>query len=701
MNIVGFFSLGLSLTAAIPAAPVEPADSTATDLQEITVQGRTQRTVKNGVEYTPDQRTKRAAQDAASLLMLMQLPQLKITPGSSDIKKLDGSDVSVFINFHPASEADLKEMRTADVIKVEVLEYPADPRFNGAASVVNFIMHEYEWGGYSSLTLGGTAMSQECGEARLYSKFAYKRMTYDVNTGAALSHTNRYGSTVTETFRDIDFLGRHYDRVDRVASTGLNSLTLSNGEWASLRAVYSAGKTYLTQTAYFSRNASPVSRNSGTVTFDPAVASSPAQYTSETSFSNTAGYNAYFQQGVFARDLITATANLSWTTTHRNSLNRLEGFPDIVNNNREQTLNGSGTLGYSHFFSHGNQLRATLITYNSHYRTRYMGSYEDLQRLLSSENMLFIEYLQNFGGKLDLYSRAGVSYVLGRVNDKTTLQQWNPRLGFQLQYRPNDNHFASWEAWWGNAHPFASSSNSATVQSSELLWIKGNPDLRNTIFAMTAVKYNYIPSDWFSLTGRLEYEGNYKRLAYIYSSEPGYDGLVRHFVNSGDAHGYTAQIGANVKLLDKRLSLSADGNFTREVLTGAGSDRRNLLNGSLTGIYYLGNFSLALYYSSPTRQLNAWTYGTYYKYSSSYGLQATYGIADLNVTLNIGNWFRKTGTTRALFATSRYTNSSVSWSEGNGRYLSLSIKYTVGYGKKVKRGNEVGAGSGGGSAILK
>ena len=123
------------------AAQTEATDSVAaTELQEIVVEGVTRRIVKFGAEYTPDKKVKKAATDATRLLQLMQPPQLKVSPITGDIKTLSGKGVSMFIDFVPATKEDLEGMRTDYVLRIEILDFPDDPRFNGADHVINFIM---------------------------------------------------------------------------------------------------------------------------------------------------------------------------------------------------------------------------------------------------------------------------------------------------------------------------------------------------------------------------------------------------------------------------------------------------------------------------------------------------------------------------------------------------------------------------------
>ena len=69
-------------------------------------------------------------------------------------------------------------------MKVEYLEHPTDSRFMGAESVINFVMKKYEFGGYTKLSAGEYLLIGYQGDESLYSKFSYKRMTYDLYAGS-------------------------------------------------------------------------------------------------------------------------------------------------------------------------------------------------------------------------------------------------------------------------------------------------------------------------------------------------------------------------------------------------------------------------------------------------------------------------------------------------------------------------------------
>ncbi len=679
---------------------VARADSMAISLGEIVVEGRTQRVIKYGVEYTPDKKTKKTAVDAANLLQKMQIPQLNVAPGSMKVTTLTGADVSMFIDYVPATAQDLQGLRPDDVLRVEILDYPEDPRFQSSPHVVNFIMQHYEWGGYTKLTAKGLTFAPDVADADAYSKFVYRKWTFDANVSGSWEYNDRYSALSTQTYRDVNYGGRHFDEVTRTLST-LGYTSRSNSQWASIRAAYKADDAIVQHTLSFNRSGQPLTRNRSQVSFSDFIVDGSDALTRENSQSISPVVRGYYQFSLPRENSIVASWSFSYGSTRRNSFYELDGFSPIINDNREKSYAPVVNLQYSKRLGHNNTFRTSAMSYNTIYDTRYFGSTTDRQRLLSSENMLFLEYMQNWSLGLSLYSRVGMSYVEGRVNSQTSLRQWNPRLGIDLQYHINDHHSASFSSWWGNSHPHPSTANEALVRSNELLWLQGNPDLRNTLFASAEASYTYIPNNRLSFTATAQYEGNPNKQAYEFYTLDGRDGLVRRTINSGDAHQFFAFLSASLSLLDNSLTLKATAIALRTVLTGCDARTLNHIWCNATAQYARGSWSAMLYFYSPQRNLDAWSLGYLSRYGCIYGANFSYAVGDLKLGLEFNNWFNRNGFYKSDYSSTLFASSSSSWSSGLSRGLRLTLSYTFSYGKKINPSAEVQRSGGVGSAILK
>lgn len=699
-----------SLSVLSSPALCVPPDSTVTtqsdstsvkNLDEIVVEGRTQRVISHGVEYLPAKKLKKNAVDALSLLRMMQIAQLDITPGSTDIKTAAGKEVRTFIDYAPATEQDLKGLRPEDVLRVEVLDYPDDPRFESAQHVVNFIIQHYKWGGYTKLSAYGQELSTDFGGATAYSKFAYKKWTFDAVADGDFTHNDRQPTASNEIFRNVPYDNVSYPEIRRNTNSGNDYLLRKNSQWTSLRAVHRTDHTYIMHRLSFGRSATPYERNISAVNFSDALSQSAQAVSEESDQSLYPSLSGYYRLDMPKGNFITVSWGYTYGNTHHNSAYRLDGHRAIINDNTEKIHSPVANIQYSKKFSHDNTFRTSLMTYNTFYDTHYSGSYDGRQKLLSSENMLFLEYMQNWKSGLSLYSRGGVSFVEGRLNGVSTLRQWNPRLGLQLQYNINDKHSASIEGWWGNSHPEASTANGALVQSNELLWLQGNPDLRNTIFASTMAQYTYIPNNRISLTTSLEYEGNPDKQAYEFYTLPGINGFVRRSINSGSSNIWSARLSASLKMPGNSLSFKVSGMARRIVMTGCDAQRVNDFTSSLEGLYVRDRWSLMLFYRTPQKYLNAWSNGYLQRAQYTYGLYASCAAGNFKFDISFRNWFRRNGRTTSVFDSEHYAVSSETYNPSSSRMIGLTATYTISYGKKINTGNELQQSSGIDSAILK
>ena len=93
--------------------------------------------------------------------------------------------------------------------------------------------------------------------------------------------------------------------------------------------------------------------------------------------------------------------------------------------------------------------------------------------------------------------------------------------------------------------------------------------MKNTLFHQATASYTFMPNNHWSLSAYAEYEGNPDKQAYEYYTLPGYDGLVRRMVNSGNFHAYRGWLSTTVRLFNNSLSLQGQVRVQKAVFTGA------------------------------------------------------------------------------------------------------------------------------------
>ena len=174
-------------------------DSISTiEIKEVVVKAQMHRTDATSSTYTPTINQKTSAQNAVDLLKLLAIPQININLMDNSVTTPSGQNVAIYINYIPASSEEMEGISTSDVRRVEYLDFPSDPRFQGNEHVVNFIVQKYEYGGYTKATLGENFLvGKLSSRGSVYSKFVYKRMTYDLYAGASNSNLNHLGTSTT------------------------------------------------------------------------------------------------------------------------------------------------------------------------------------------------------------------------------------------------------------------------------------------------------------------------------------------------------------------------------------------------------------------------------------------------------------------------------------------------------------------------
>lgn len=169
----------------------------------------------------------------------------------------------------------------------------------------------------------------------------------------------------------------------------MNYLQQSNSQSAAFRAAYETPNIEILHTISYNRTATPLEHNLSSVSYSQDIFSASKALSKESGQTITPRLHGYYYFAMPKNNTLIASWRFAYGSTRRNSSYQLGNLTPIINNNRETTYAPELIVRYSKKFSHNNTIRTALMTFNTIYHTDYEGSYNGLQKLLSSENMLF------------------------------------------------------------------------------------------------------------------------------------------------------------------------------------------------------------------------------------------------------------------------------------------------------------------------
>lgn len=661
-------------------------------LDGVTVDAKMQETNATSSTYVPSTKQKTAAQNAIDLLRQLAIPQINIDLVNNAVTTLSGEGVAIFVNYAPASTEELNGMKTTDVRRVEFLDFPADPRFRGKEHVVHFIVRKYQYGGYTKASVAeGFLVGKLASEASVFSKFTYKRMTYDLYLGASNYDNKHHGTATTGLYSLKDAtMERRED---------LESTRYKNNEYpVTFRATYSTNKTRVANTLGFTFDRTPRNDASGNI-----LLSTGSDYTYDLSQPSTNRYLVWSGDYYFilpkgfhlslAPQVRYGHTNYSYT--YRETL----GSTDIVNTSRENALQLQGNATLFKVIKGGQYVYLTLAGGSTTNDVTYYGTspYDNDFRDSYASAALGYEYSKN---KWNLGVSAAVQWEENKINDQSNSEVY-PLINLNAGYSPSNKHSFRANLHFGANYPTTSEKSPNIIRHNELMYYTGNPDIGLSRTLSFNLSYNWMPVNAFSASAFAQYMGEYDLFAPVFHQYDDGKALLRSFDTDCNYHRVKLGLSFNYKLLHGNLQLAASPSVTFYRMTGQYDIRRTPFHCNVSATYYLGNFYFQASYQTRVLGLQG-NYGKVVEGRDYYKVLAGWGKSGWNIRLSANNLFRNhwRGSTYEL---SSPLYSERQWEEGTyfHRRLNLSVTYTIGYGKKVNRGNEVGGQYGTNSAIMK
>lgn len=669
----------------------------AISLATVNVEGSNATAYSDRTVYLPTQRQKSASQNATDLLRFMAIPQIKINALDNAVTDNFGNEVAMFINGMAASAEELEGLLTADVRRVEYLEFPTDPRYKGVPRAVNFVVQEYIYGGYTKASVSENFLVGLSSRANIFSKFSYKKMNYDLYVGSNNWDSHHIGSTVSGNYRlksdqggytnarRDELLDKTHFREDQIPVT--------------FRATYNSDKLQIRNTVGFIHDNTPVSDIEGRVVFSEHDENNSQFIRSNTTRKNSAIYSGsfyYVMQKGYSLDI---TPTFNYTHTDDRFLYNAMDNQSIVRNAEEDAFNfrinarTRKTIGRNHSIIAG--VDGGQWSNNLHYDGTIQ--YADKFRLSFASGLVGYAYKSS---KISVGADLGVCWEGSDINGKTQNDVY-PWTHINVQYSLTKKHLFSTYFQYATNSPTISSKASDILQDNEYLYITGNPFVKNSRHITYNLAYTWLPANKFSLSVFGEYYGIYNRLITVYSPYKDGQGVIRDYQNNGDYNQVHLGLATNLALFDGKLQLYAcpEQYFYRS--TGIYKTSYNPFIFTAQAVLYFGHFYVKGYYSTPARQLWHDT-NTIYRSRNFHSVEGGWSNDNWNVRFTAANLFNEGWVGGTLHMSSQYySEDRINYGTYFHPRLNISVTYTFNYGKKVQRGNEVGEQHGASSGILK
>lgn len=677
-------------------AQTETPDSLKTqELKEVVVEGQLQRTSATVSTYLPTKRQKNAAQTGPELLNHMAIPQLGLVSGNS-VTTNSGQKVDLFIDYIPATEQDLSGMRMADVKKVEYYDFPQDPRFQGSEHVINFIMQKYEYGGYVKVYANEFFISNS-GQLNLYSKFQYKRMTYDLAVGSWYAHNDHMSQSTLETYRlpQPDGSLKIFERISEPATAKVRQ----HSYWPTFKATYASDKITMVNTIGANFFRSPTEYSEGTIRYNPADYP-PTEYSdSKNSLTNSITYSGYWNFILSNNNTLSFNPYYSYSHTSQNSMYSEAQGASFSNGAKDDSHRATASLRFVHDFGKWGSITGILNGTLLANQTHYSGTSDATDRLTTyrvGPGVFYNFKNKKFNGLIG----GGFNYdhsKFGDISEHST-QPW---MDASAQYSFNDKNSMSIDfhhATWTLASSYRSS---AVIQSNPLFSYTGNPDLNPYKSFDLSLRYVYMPNNKFNFAAFGQATIITDRYAYVYLAAP--EGILRTIQQKGmgDYSSWLYGVQGTARLLNN--SLMINGQIAHSIVSnGVPFDwTRQRVLWYIQAFYYVGGWNFGLQYQSPQEYCDGYVNGAWMKNKSAYTAIVGWGNSSWSLQARLTNPFRwnwEAGTSEST--SSNYDVTKTFNNVSYHCYVLVSATYTFGFGKKIQRGNEASQQMGTSSSIL-
>ena len=677
-HIVKIISLIFSLTLIMCIFDCQADDSIPTKmLQDIIVEGKQSWIDGEKVVFIPTKKEKNHANDIESLLRNMNMPVLNPSETGTMVD-INGNPVTYYINGKPATGIDIQTFWPKDAKMVEYFANPSDPKYGGNKAVINFIMPNYKAGGVA--VVKGLQTSGVYGLYQAASKIIYKRMSYGVYFSGNFTRNKTYDNEEA-TYHDLYYANTHYDQIlnNKLDTTQLKFDHIN----AAFEAVYNKGATQISNTLNLTWEHYPWQTSTSTNYWDPKIFQNSAAGSKKYSRAISPTYTGRLQMHPHPQWYISGLWKYSYVSGNRDSENWTGILPPIYNASTESSHYGrlaiqpalatkDESMGF--YLALDTEIQNTSIDYS--------GSYDETSHMWKGSTQI-IPHAQIYcipNASLDI--SAGANFEYWKVGDSAWTNSCRPQASIFGQWWYNNQLSLSGSYSFISALPFADNLSDAIVRQSELIWLKGNPQLKSPTSHSASISGVWTATKWLSLNMNARYSrDNHKAVTWYDSATEDMEGLIKTYKDGKPEDSFSLSVGLFFKFFANKLTFNIIPAWHYQ--KGREEGFRQLHSFQFYGkaTYRIKKFNFQLSYMSPRKNLADG--GLYRLRRSDYcNFKISYGTGALLVSAGIDNLFHKYAIHDMEGLYGKYT--TFSRLKQSGRQFTVELSYFSNYGKHIE-----------------
>lgn len=521
-------------------------------LKDVVVRGSSITRKDTHLQIIPDKQIYKHTNNGYDLLYDLMIPNLQIDRQKGAVTTIGGT-VTLYIDGRKVEYREVKGLKSKDILKVEYYDVPTG-KYAGDYASINIITRPMTTGGYISVD-GTQQLAYQEGDYNLAAKVAHGSTSFTIFGGYNRLHYDADKIEREEFFHfDNNEISRSYSSYE-----GVNK---QNQEYVQLNILTKKKKYMLSEKLSLVRKECPIDQTDG-VLFVNKAQTRTGQSSTNISSSLMPRLSLYGNFDITDKQYV--ELSLAGTYSRNKYSNMYQD--DELNTSTKTTEDYYSANFYGKYgiiFPHKNSLSFHLGSVYMNTMSQYVGTYESWQHQWSSQNYVFVEYVQQFN-KWRLRLKPGASALYYHTKDADAVSHYIPQLQSTIFWQPTKNQQVALDVLYSNSYPTSSSLNTAEQIIDNLRIKRGNENLRPMDFFQGAVNYNVQIGSRINIASVSNFSYQYHQYVEKYFEENG------KLINTIDDHNYSRSMVELLSLSWKatdNLRLKIDGVYNHADVWG-------------------------------------------------------------------------------------------------------------------------------------